>query len=181
MESKVKILGHPVHQALIVFPLGLLSATVAFDALRLATRNKQWATASYRTLEGGLVGVMVAAPFGLIDWLAIPPHTRAKRVGFVHGLGNLIVGGLFGASWLLRRRNPTKRALVPFALEATGGAIATVTAWLGGELVNTLGVGVRPDANLDAASSLASDPVIDISIPGLREVARAAEPQPAAH
>ena len=35
MESRVKILGHPIHPLLIVLPLGLLSMAVIFDILHL--------------------------------------------------------------------------------------------------------------------------------------------------
>ena len=104
MESRAKVLGHPVHQILIVFPLGLLSTTVAFDALRLVTGNEKWSVASHKMLGAGLISAVVAAPFGLIDWVAIPEGTRAKRIGMWHGLGNLAVAGLFGASWLPKPR-----------------------------------------------------------------------------
>ncbi|MCE4557087.1 DUF2231 domain-containing protein [Pelomonas sp. P8] len=50
--------------------------------------------------------------FGLIDWLAIPRGTRAKSVGALHATRNVLVLALFGAN-----------------------------AWLGGELVDRLGVG----------------------------------------
>lgn len=33
MESRVKIFGHPAHQQLIVFPLGLLATAVVFDLI----------------------------------------------------------------------------------------------------------------------------------------------------
>ena len=36
MESKAKLLGHPIHPMLIVFPLGLLATAVAFDIVGLA-------------------------------------------------------------------------------------------------------------------------------------------------
>src|SRR4051812_33198222 len=39
MESKVKLLGHPVHPMLIVLPLGLFIAAVVFDALCLWRGN----------------------------------------------------------------------------------------------------------------------------------------------
>jgi hypothetical protein len=35
-----------------------------------------------------------------------------------------------------------------------GAGLALVTAWLGGELVDRMGVGVEDDAHLDAPSSL---------------------------
>jgi uncharacterized membrane protein len=36
MESRAKLLGHPIHQMLIVFPLGLLGMAVIFDLLAMA-------------------------------------------------------------------------------------------------------------------------------------------------
>jgi uncharacterized membrane protein len=35
MESKAKLFGHPIHQILIVFPLGLLATAVIFDVIYL--------------------------------------------------------------------------------------------------------------------------------------------------
>jgi uncharacterized membrane protein len=165
MESRAKVLGHPIHQILIIFPLGLLSTSVAFDVVRFVTGNKKWSEASYRVIGAGLVGALAAAPFGLIDWIAIPEGTRAKRIGALHGLGNLAVAGLFGASWLLRHGNPKKNVKLPFVLSAVGGALAGVTGWLGGELVDTLGIGVEPNANANHESSLEHRPFIDIKIP----------------
>lgn len=177
MESRAKILGHPVHQMLVVFPLGLLSTTVVFDGIRLATGNKRWSAASHKMLGAGLISAMVAAPFGLIDWIAIPHGTRAKRIGMLHGLGNLAVAGLFGTSWLLRRTNPEKKVILPALLGAAGGALAGVTGWLGGELVSNHGIGVHADASVNSRSSLRDAPVIDISIPHPGEAA--GEPEPA--
>ena len=41
-------------------------------------------------IVAGIIGGLAAAPFGLIDWLAIPKRTRAKRIGLLHGLGNVL-------------------------------------------------------------------------------------------
>jgi hypothetical protein len=46
---------------------------------------------------------LLAAFFGLLDWLGIPNGTRAKSIGLWHGVGNVAVVLLFGASWFLRR------------------------------------------------------------------------------
>src|SRR3954468_18645454 len=73
MESKAKLLGHSVHQMLIVFPLGLLATAVVFDLLWLGSHNAVMATVSFWMMAAGIVGAVVAAPFGLIDWLAIAP------------------------------------------------------------------------------------------------------------
>lgn len=163
MDSRIKLLGHPVHPMLIVYPLGLLSAAVVFDVLYLATRNADLATFSFWALAGGLAGGVAAAIFGLIDWMAIPKGTRARRIGAFHGGGNLIVMVLFGLSFVRRLDGAAYLPdVLPFVLALMGGAIAMVTAWLGGELVYRLGVGVDEDAGLDASSSLAREGVIDV-------------------
>jgi hypothetical protein len=46
---------------------------------------------------------------------------------------------------------------VTLSLAAVG--LSLVTAWLGGELVDRLGVGVDDGANLDAPSSLTNEPI----------------------
>lgn len=85
MESRAKLLGHPAHQMLIVFPLGLLATAVIFDVVFLASGMLEMATVAYWLIAAGLIGALVAAPFGTIDWTAIPPGTRAKRIGAMHG------------------------------------------------------------------------------------------------
>lgn len=163
MESRIKFLGHPVHPMLNVFPLGLLATAVVFDVLYVATDNPDLSTFSFWALAAGLVGGLAAAAFGLIDWMAIPKGTRARRVGALHGGGNLVVVLLFALSFLLRTDGSAYLPdTLPFILALLGGGLALVTAWLGGELVYRLRVAVDEDANLDASSSLAREGVVDI-------------------
>ena len=158
MESKAKALGHPIHQMLIPFPFGLLSTAVIFDIIYLIWGNPTMVTVSYWMIIAGIIGAIAAAPFGLIDWLAIPGNTRAKSVGLIHGLGNVVVLLLFLCSWYLRYSAPPPPPYVPttaaLALSFVGFALAGVTGWLGGELVDRLSVGVDDGAHLDAPNSL---------------------------
>jgi uncharacterized membrane protein len=155
VESRAKVFGHAIHPMLIVFPLGLLATAVVFDVLYLVTDRPGFPVAAAYAIAAGVVGGLAAAVFGLVDWLAIPAGSRAKRVGAVHGGGNVVVVGLFAASWLLRMSagdwEPGAAALV---CSFVGVALAGVTGWLGGELVERLGVGVDEGAGIDAASSL---------------------------
>jgi uncharacterized membrane protein len=93
----------------------------------------------------------------LIDWLAIPNKTRAKNVGLLHGLGNVFVLVLFFVSWWRRDAFQAPTA-VELVLSFAGATLSLVTGWLGGELVDRLGVGVDDGAHLNAPSSLTGKP-----------------------
>jgi uncharacterized membrane protein len=154
MESSAKALGHPIHQVLIVFPLGLLATAVVFDILRPITDTDDFSVASFYMIAAGIIGGLLAAVFGLVDWVGIPAGTRAKRVGALHGVGNVVVVVLFVLSWLLRLgEDGYPPSALAFILSLVGALLALVTGWLGGELVDRLGVGVSPDAGLDAPAS----------------------------
>ena len=154
MESRAKLLGHPVHQMLIVFPLGLLGMAVIFDVISLVLGNGYWSEIALWMIVAGLATGLMAAPFGLLDWLAIPAGTRAKRIGAIHGLGNVVVLALFATSTLFRWETPATPSELALILSFGGLLLALFTGWLGGELVDRLGVGVDDGAHLDAPSSL---------------------------
>jgi uncharacterized membrane protein len=158
MNARAKILGHPVHQMLIVFPLGLLGGSIIFDIAYLVSRNGRWGDIAYWMIAVGVISGLVAAVFGLIDWLAIPAGTRAKRIGLMHGAGNVVVVGLFIAGWFLRRPDPLVPPMLAIILSFIGVGLALVTGWLGGELVDRLGVGVDDGAHLESPSSLSHLP-----------------------
>ena len=168
MQAKARLFGHPIHQMLIVFPLGLLGTSLLFDILHLASGGEHWALVAYYLIAAGILSGLVAAPFGLIDWLAIPRGTRAKRIGLLHGGGNVVVLLLFVLSWLLRRDLPTAPGGLEIGLAAIAVLLALVTGWLGGELVDRLGVGVEDGAHLDAPSSLSGRPPHQAATPAGR-------------
>ena len=151
MESKVKMMGHPVHPILVVFPLGLLTTSVVFDVVHLLAGGARWAGISFWMIAAGVVGGLLAAVFGLIDWLAIPPGTRAKAVGLGHGLSNVVMVTLFALSWLLRSEAPGDPGVLPIVLSFLGAGLASLGGFLGGELVFKMGVGVAEGANPNAS------------------------------
>src|SRR5437762_3371318 len=172
MESRAKLLGHPVHPMLIVFPLGLLATAIAFDIVGLVSGDNSWFGISFWMIAAGIIGGLLAAVFGLIDWWAIPSGTRAKAIGLWHGVGNVLVVLLFVVSWFMRKPIPTQPSTGAFTLSFIAVALALVTSWLGGELVDRLGVGVDRGAHLDAPSSLSGRPATESMT--TREIRRAA-------
>lgn len=159
----MKLLGHAIHPMLIVFPLGLLGMAAIFDVIVLATGNGDLAVASYWMIAAGIVTGLLAAVFGLLDWLGIESGTRAKSVGLWHGAGNVVVTALFAVAWLMRSRSSAggveySPSGVPIVLEVVALVIALVSGWLGGELVQRLGIAVDDGAHPNAPSSLSGEP-----------------------
>jgi uncharacterized membrane protein len=142
---------------LVAFPLGLLATAVIFDIVYLITDRAGFEIAAAYTIGAGVIGGILAGLFGAVDAASIPSGTRAKRVGLLHGTGNVAALVLFAISWVLRERavgwHPGTVALV---LSFVGIVILVGTAWLGGELVERLGVGVAPGADVNSPSSRSS-------------------------
>lgn len=159
MKSRVLVARHALHPMLVVFPLGLLATSVAWDICRLATGEARWGLISYWTIVAGVIGALLAAVPGFIDWLAIPRNTRARMVGLYHMSLNLVVLGLFVVSLIARSGAPGGYEMAGFGRMVWGWlgvALTLPSAWLGGELIERHGISVDPNAHPDAPSSLDS-------------------------
>ncbi|MGX7827440.1 DUF2231 domain-containing protein [Actinokineospora sp. 24-640] len=161
MRSRVRAAGHAVHPMLMVFPLGLLTTAVGFDVLHLITDRGSFATTAAHLMAAGVLLGVVAAVAGWADWWLVTPRgSRARRIGLAHGLVNTAVLVVFAISWVLRVGAvdwaPSWTAIV---LVWAGVLALGLGGWLGGELVERLGVSVEEDANPDAASSLGYRPL----------------------
>jgi uncharacterized membrane protein len=165
MQSRARLLGHSLHQILIAFPLGLLGMSVAFDIMRLVTGDRMWSMVAFYMIGAGVLVGLAAATAGLIDYLAIPAGTRARRIGRMHGILSFVLVVLFACSWLIRRPDSSAVVVSALVLSLAGGALLALAGWLGGELVTRMGVGVDDGAHLDARSSLSGDAMV----PRIRE------------
>lgn len=162
MESRAKILGHPIHQMLTPIPAGLLIIAPLLDIADVLLDADWIPTVTFWNLVLGIVSGLAAAGFGLVDWAKIPRHTRAKRVGAFHALGNAAALVLFASAVYLRWRGIPAEGALLLLLEAGGLGLLCVSAWLGGELVDRLGVGVSDGAHLDAPSSFNNKPAHEV-------------------
>jgi uncharacterized membrane protein len=165
MESRIKLLGHPLHPILIPFPIGLLVTSLIFDAAGILTGDPTWHQVAYPMIFVGALMGLIAGLVGWYEWFGIPGGTRAKSVGLMHGLGNLVVIAVFALSWLTRTGAPERPGVLPLLLSVLGVALLAVTGWLGGELVDRLAVGVDRGANVDAPSSLSGASIAEVERP----------------
>lgn len=140
----------PLHRMLIVFPLGLLGTSFLFDLAWLVFRRSDLAVDAWWMMAAGVVGAAIASVFGWMTWKSIPRETRARRLGALHGIGNVLVTAMFVGSLLLRRSDPAHPRITALALSALGVLLIVATGWLGGELV-------ARDESAEAAGSAAPD------------------------
>ena len=147
MASKASIFGHPIHPMIIPFPFALWTFSLAADVVYLWCDKQRWGLAAFYTLAAGLVGGVVAAIPGFIDWLAIKDREVATIANW-HARLNAIAIIVFGISFFLRWRAygliPQDGFSLPFILSIFGVILISISGWLGGELSYKHGVGVAP-------------------------------------
>jgi uncharacterized membrane protein len=145
MGTPASIEKHPVHPMLVVFPLGLLFTAVVFDVLTLLTGAEIWRTLAFYDIAAGVIGGVIAAVPGLIDYLTLVG--RARALGTWHMAINVATILLFATSFILRtpwgaQWVPAGSSL-PQALTIVGAVALGAGGWLGGHIVYVHGVGVE--------------------------------------
>lgn len=147
MASKASIMGHPVHPMLIPFPLGLWVFSFIADVIYLMVGGDLWLVLAKGTLAGGIIGGVLAAVPGLIDWLALKSR-EVKRIANWHARLNVIALLIFAASLYLRTKygRPMVQGslTIPILLSGLGVVLISISGWLGGSLSYDHGVGVKP-------------------------------------
>lgn len=135
-----KWLGHALHPALTDVPVGAWTAGLVLDIMEAGGRRDCRAGADV-ALTVGLVGACTAALAGVADWQAT--EGKSRRVGFAHGILNLVSAGLYTASLVARsKRNRATGRYLAFA----GYTISALSAYLGGSLVFGEAAGNNPSA-----------------------------------
>jgi len=137
-----RLLGHPVHPMLTVFVLGMLISAALFDLFYVITHDASWPPMAYWNIGVGVPVGLIAAVFGVWDWLTLPAGSRPRTVGSWHGGVNLTMLLLFGSSWMLRRGQPDQiPGAAALTLSFAAALLAAVGTWLGVLLVERHGVG----------------------------------------
>jgi uncharacterized membrane protein len=145
--SGARIAQHPIHPMLVVVPLGLWIAALAFDIVAALTGNAAWQTLAFWNIVGGIVGALMAAVPGFVDYRGL--QGRVARIATWHMILNLGAVALFAINAYVRTRVGPESAW-PLTLSVVGVAGVLVSGWLGGEMVYVERVGVEePGARRD--------------------------------
>lgn len=151
MSTPASIARHPIHPMLIVLPLGLFITAFLCDIALLTTGNSIYGTVAYYTIAAGIVGALLAAVPGFIDYASLRGR-KVKSLGTWHMIVNLTVVVLFAINFYLRTESGLEAtggsSTIPFALSLIGVVMLGISGWLGGEMVYVHGVGVQPEGRL---------------------------------
>jgi uncharacterized membrane protein len=155
---------HEVHAAVIHGPLVLLPTAAAIDLTAAVTGNRSyarlgrtlWWVGAGAGLFAGLAGMAASQEVRADD-------EQASDMMWLHGIGNfaLVVGAFGIAGWRAVRR--------PTVASATVGLIACAaslyTAYLGGEIVYSRGIGVKAMPSYTRAGIEQSPPLLSTRAP----------------
>ena len=157
MASPASIAGHPIHPMIIPFPIALWVFSLVADLIYLWRGNPIWRDwIAFYTLLAGILGAVVAAVPGLIDWLSLKDREVVKIANW-HARLNVIALLIFAASFYLRTSSGielvNENYTIPFLLSVLGVILIAISGWLGGELVFRHGVAVEAQSADRAVST----------------------------
>ena len=142
MSTPASIGRHPIHRMLVAIPIGLWVFSIVADIChRLGWGSGAWSDVAFYTIGGGIVGALLAAIPGFIDFLSIT-DAKAGKLALYHMIVNLIAVALFAVSFGLRWAGSTSGLTV--VASVVGLIVVGVGGWLGGELVYVHQMGVAP-------------------------------------
>jgi uncharacterized membrane protein len=142
MKTPASIRNHPVHPMLIVFPIALWVFSLVCDiAYHGGSHNEFWKGAAFYSIAGGIVGAILAAIPGFIDYLSLT-NRSIKKTATTHMVINLIVVALFLFNLGVRYNASADGQIFGVALSLAGISLMCVSGWLGGTMVYEGRVGV---------------------------------------
>ena len=139
MSSRISIAGHPLHPMLVTIPIGLWVFSLVADIVFSLTGDARWETSAYFTLGGGVVGALMAAVPGLLDYLGLH-EKRERRIASFHLSLNLAIVAIQAFNFWLRSQAGSGGPRLPMLISVVAVAALVVSGWLGGQLVHVLGV-----------------------------------------
>lgn len=155
MKTPASIHSHPIHPILIAFPAALWVFSLVCDIIYHAgSHNPSLKSAAFYAIAGGLVGALLAAVPGFIDYRSLTDR-RARKIATNHMVLNLIAVVLFAFNLGLRYRGLPGNETLEVVLSIVALAFVTISGWLGGILVYELGVGVAAAERKDREQRVA--------------------------
>lgn len=138
-----------VHPALAHFPVALLPVAIAADACARRTSSRELESVGRVGVTLAAVSAAAAGVFGLIAQEEVEVDEHARRILQTHRTLNIVALGLVTAL-AIRRRSARRASTSYLLLGLAATAVVSFSAYLGGKLVYTHGVGVEKTGGIGA-------------------------------
>lgn len=140
--------GHPFHPILVSIPIGTWIASLVFDVIGLTQADPTPFPLGAQVLIAiGVIGALLAAVFGFLDFSVIAARTPAKRTAVIHMTLNLTITVLFAVNYFVRAPSDHHEvSVIGLVLSLIGLAMLGVSGWLGGKLAYRYGVRVAEES-----------------------------------
>ena len=138
--------GHPLHPAVVHFPIALLLSASAWDIAWLAGLTSDTHIGAI-LMAAGLVMGLVAMGAGMIDFVKLDEAVVPHALGHMGAVSLAWLG--YAVALYLRRESLAGQAAMDsptIAASLLSALILSLGGWLGGRLVYTFGAGVEPKA-----------------------------------
>lgn len=151
MQGKATFKGHPVHPMLVPFPIAFWVGSLIADILHFATGAAVWTPMGTGLIAAGIIGALLAAIAGFVDYTTAPMDVKTKRTATRHLTLNLIIVTVYAVNLYLRWRVPEIPA--GYVLSILAVLALMYSGWLGGDLVYDHKVGVEEPADKERRKS----------------------------
>lgn len=137
-------MGHPLHPALVHFPIACWSLATIADLASLQWGEPAWKLAG-ALLAIGTLAALAAMAGGFLELAKLDADHPAMRDANRHMLLAMTAWSLYAASLFLRLDGMTllRPDPVDIGLGVAGFGVLAVAGWFGGKLVYRHGVGVE--------------------------------------
>jgi uncharacterized membrane protein len=141
--------GHPFHPMLVTVPIGAWVCSLVFDiGSQLVDRPGALNEGSEWLIAIGVLGALVAATVGFLDFFMIPARTSAHRTALIHLTLNLSITAAYAVNFWWRHGTYLRPEAVgagQMALAAVSLGALSLSGYLGGKLAYRYGVRVADE------------------------------------
>ncbi len=137
----------PLHPVIIHFPIALLLLAGVFGAISLFAKREFWKDLAFKSLLVGVIFTPFAVITGLIDEQKMGHDTVDPMLSFhkYNGLALMFFYQILAVWFWLRKKLPGNREYLAWVICLfLGSGMVMLQGYLGGEMVFTKGMGVKP-------------------------------------
>jgi uncharacterized membrane protein len=140
--------GHPFHPILITIPIGAWVSSIVFDVIAAASDDPTpFVIGAQALIAIGVVGAVIAAIFGFMDFTMIAPGTPAKKTAVIHMSLNLGIVVLYVINYLVRAgADRDEVSVLGVVLSVIALLVLGASGYLGGKLAYHYGIRVAREA-----------------------------------